>query len=101
MKRALISVSDKTNIVEFAKSLVELDFEIVSTGGTFKMLKEAGVAAIEIDEVTKFPECFEGRVKTLNTFVHGAILNRRDKQSHLDQAKELCVEAIDLVCVNL
>ncbi len=101
MKRALISVSDKTNIVEFAKSLVELDFEIISTGGTFKMLKEAGVSAIEIDEVTKFPECFEGRVKTLNPFVHGGILHRRDKQSHLDQAKELGVEAIDLVCVNL
>ncbi len=101
MKRALISVSDKTNIVEFAKSLVEQDFEIISTGGTFKMLKEAGVPAIEIDEVTKFPECFEGRVKTLNPFVHGGILHRRDKQSHLDQAKELGVEAIDLVCVNL
>ena len=101
MKRALISVSDKTNIVEFAKSLVTLDFEIISTGGTFKMLKEAGVSAIEIDEVTKFPECFEGRVKTLNPYVHGGILHRRDKQSHLDQAKELGVEAIDLVCVNL
>jgi len=101
MKRALISVSDKTNIVEFAKSLVELDFEIISTGGTFKMLKEAGVSALEIDEVTKFPECFEGRVKTLNPYVHGGILHRRDKQSHLDQAKELGVEAIDLVCVNL
>ena len=101
MKRALISVSDKSNIVEFAKSLVANDFEIISTGGTYKMLKEAGVAAIEIDEVTKFPECFEGRVKTLNPFVHGGILHRRDKQSHLDQAKELGVEAIDLVCVNL
>lgn len=101
MKRALISVSDKTNIVEFAKSLVELNFEIVSTGGTYKMLKESGVPAIEIDEVTKFPECFEGRVKTLNPYVHGGILHRRDKQSHLDQAKELGVEAIDLVCVNL
>ena len=101
MKRALLSVSDKSNIVEFAKSLVAHDFEIISTGGTFKMLKEAGVPAIEIDEITKFPECFEGRVKTLNPFIHGGILHRRDKQSHLDQAKELGVEAIDLVCVNL
>ncbi|MDH5464502.1 MAG: bifunctional phosphoribosylaminoimidazolecarboxamide formyltransferase/IMP cyclohydrolase [Thiovulaceae bacterium] len=101
MKRALISVSDKSNIVEFAQSLVGHGFEIISTGGTFKMLKEANVPAIEIDEVTKFPECFEGRVKTLNPFVHGGILHRRDKQSHLDQAKELGVEAIDLVCVNL
>lgn len=100
-KRALISVSDKSNIVEFAKSLVGFGFEIISTGGTFKQLKEAGVAAIEIDEVTKFPECFEGRVKTLNPYIHGGILHRRDKQSHLDQAKELNVEAIDLVCVNL
>jgi phosphoribosylaminoimidazolecarboxamide formyltransferase/IMP cyclohydrolase len=65
------------------------------------MLVENGLHAIEIDEVTKFPECFEGRVKTLNPFVHGGILHRRDKQSHLDQAKELGVEAIDLVCVNL
>jgi phosphoribosylaminoimidazolecarboxamide formyltransferase/IMP cyclohydrolase len=101
MKRALLSVSDKSNIVEFAKSLVSNGFEIISTGGTYKILVENGVKAIEIDEVTKFPECFEGRVKTLNPYVHGGILHRRDKQSHLDQAKELGVEAIDLVCVNL
>lgn len=101
MKRALLSVSDKSNIVEFAKSLIGLEYQIISTGGTYKMLKDAGVAAIEIDEVTKFPECFEGRVKTLNPYIHGGILHRRDKQSHLDQAKELGVEAIDLVCVNL
>ncbi|MBD3799768.1 MAG: bifunctional phosphoribosylaminoimidazolecarboxamide formyltransferase/IMP cyclohydrolase PurH, partial [Epsilonproteobacteria bacterium] len=101
MKRALLSVSDKSNIVEFAKSLIGLDYQIISTGGTYKMLKDAGVSAIEIDEVTKFPECFEGRVKTLNPYIHGGILHRRDKQSHLDQAKELGVEAIDLVCVNL
>ena len=66
MNRALLSVSDKSNIVEFAASLIHNGYEIISTGGTFKMLKEAGIAAIEIDEVTKFPECFEGRVKTLN-----------------------------------
>jgi phosphoribosylaminoimidazolecarboxamide formyltransferase / IMP cyclohydrolase len=101
MKRALLSVSDKSNIVEFAKSLVTNGYEIISTGGTYKILVENGIKAIEIDEVTKFPECFEGRVKTLNPFVHGGILHRRDKQSHLDQAKELGVEAIDLVCVNL
>ena len=101
MKRALLSVSDKSNIVEFAKSLVNNGFEIISTGGTYKILVENGVKAIEIDEVTKFPECFEGRVKTLNPYVHGGILHRRDKQSHLDQAKELGVESIDLVCVNL
>ena len=101
MKRALVSVSDKKGVVEFCNSLVKNGFEIISTGGTYKKLVEAGIKAIEIDEVTKFPECFEGRVKTLNPFVHGGILYRRDKESHLDQAKELGVEAIDLVCVNL
>lgn len=101
MPRALLSVSDKANIVEFATSLVGHGFEIISTGGTYKKLVQAGIKAIEINEVTKFPECFEGRVKTLNPYVHGGILHRRDKQSHLDQAKELNVEAIDLVCVNL
>ena len=100
-KRALLSVSDKSGIVEFAKRLEANGYEIISTGGTYKLIKEAGVNAIEIDEVTKFPECFEGRVKTLNPYIHGGILHRRDKQSHLDQAKELGVEAIDLVCVNL
>ncbi|MDT8339774.1 MAG: bifunctional phosphoribosylaminoimidazolecarboxamide formyltransferase/IMP cyclohydrolase, partial [Sulfurimonas sp.] len=101
MKRALVSVSDKNGVVDFCKSLVKNGFEIISTGGTYKILVEEGIKAIEIDEVTKFPECFEGRVKTLNPYVHGGILHRRDKQSHLDQAKELGVEAIDLVCVNL
>lgn len=101
MKRALVSVSDKTGVVEFCKSLVSNDFEIISTGGTYKLLVQNGVKAIEIDDITKFPECFEGRVKTLNPFVHGGILYRRDKESHVAQAKELGVEAIDLVCVNL
>ncbi|MDQ7059648.1 MAG: bifunctional phosphoribosylaminoimidazolecarboxamide formyltransferase/IMP cyclohydrolase [Sulfurimonas sp.] len=101
MKRALVSVSDKNGVVEFCNSLVKNGYEIISTGGTYKKLVEASIKAIEIDEVTKFPECFEGRVKTLNPFVHGGILHRRDKQSHLDQAKDLGVESIDLVCVNL
>ena len=99
--RALLSVSDKSGIVEFAKGLKELGWEIISTGGTYKVLKENGIDVVEIDEVTKFPECFEGRVKTLNPFIHGGILHRRDKQSHLEQAKELGVRGIDLVCVNL
>ncbi len=101
MKRALVSVSDKSGVVAFCNALVKNGFEIISTGGTYKILVESGIKAIEIDEVTKFPECFEGRVKTLNPFVHGGILHRRDKQSHLNQAAELGVEAIDLVCVNL
>ena len=99
--RALLSVSDKTGIVAFAKGLEALGWEIISTGGTFKALDEAGISAIEIDEVTKFPECFEGRVKTLNPFVHGGILYKRDDAAHMAQAKELGVEGIDLVCVNL
>ena len=99
--RALISVSDKSGVENFAKELVALGYEIISTGGTYKKLQEAGIAVIEANEVTKFPECFEGRVKTLNPFIHGGILHRRDKQSHLDQARELGVEGIDLVCVNL
>ena len=99
--RALLSVSDKEGIVEFAKGLVELGFEIISTGGTFKKLKEAGIDVIEIDKITKFPECFEGRVKTLNPYVHGGILYKRDDKKHQEEAKELQIEGIDLVCVNL
>ena len=99
--RALISVSDKSGVENFAKELVALGYEIISTGGTYNKLKDAGIAVIEANEVTKFPECFEGRVKTLNPFIHGGILHRRDKQSHIDEAKELGVEGIDLVCVNL
>ena len=99
--RALLSVSDKSGIVEFAKGLESMGWDIISTGGTYKRLSESGVAVIEIDEVTKFPECFEGRVKTLNPYVHGGILHKRNDKAHLEQAKELGVEGIDLVCVNL
>ena len=99
--RALISVSDKSGVENFAKELVSLGYEIISTGGTYNKLKDAGIKVIEANEVTKFPECFEGRVKTLNPYIHGGILHRRDKQSHIDEAKELGVEGIDLVCVNL
>lgn len=99
--RALLSVSDKRGIVEFAQGLEQLGWEIISTGGTFKQLNEAGVKVIEIDEVTKFPECFEGRVKTLNPYVHGGILHKRGDEAHVAQAQELGVEGIDLVCVNL
>jgi len=99
--RALISVSDKSGVVQFAKELESLGYEIISTGGTYKVLKENGIKVVEASEVTKFPECFEGRVKTLNPYIHGGILYRRDKQSHLDEAKELGIKGIDLVCVNL
>jgi len=99
--RALLSVSDKKGIVEFARALEKLGWELISTGGTYKTLKTAGISVIEIDEVTKFPECFEGRVKTLNPYVHGGILHKRGDAGHVAQAKELGVEGIDLVCVNL
>ncbi len=99
--RALLSVSDKNGIVEFARGLEKLGWEIISTGGTYKALSTAGIKVIEIDEVTKFPECFEGRVKTLNPYVHGGILHKRGDEAHVAQAKELGVEGIDLVCVNL
>lgn len=100
-KRALISVTDKSGIVEFGKSLVELGFEIISTGNTHKMLKEAGVEAITIDELTGFPEILDGRVKTLNPYVHGGILYRRDVQEHVDTVEKLSIKPIDMVVVNL
>ncbi len=99
--RALISVSDKTGVVDFAKSLEELGYEIVSTGGTFKLLQSEGVKALEISEVTKFPEMFDGRVKTLNPYIHGGILHRRDLPLHVETAKEHGIVGIDIVCVNL
>ncbi|CAA6802997.1 MAG: IMP cyclohydrolase (EC / Phosphoribosylaminoimidazolecarboxamide formyltransferase (EC [uncultured Campylobacterales bacterium] len=99
--RALLSVSDKTNIIDFASNLESLGFEIISTGGTYKILQENGVNVTQIDDITKFPECFDGRVKTLNPYVHGGILYRSDEDSHKAQAKELGISRIDLVCVNL
>jgi len=101
MKRALISVSDKTNIVEFTKGLVSNGFEIISTGGTKKVLDEAGINTISIDEVTNFPEMLDGRVKTLHPKVHGGLLALRDNEEHVKTVKENGIELIDLVCVNL
>jgi len=99
--RALLSVSDKKGIVIFAQGLRKMGWEIVSTGGTRKKLLEAGIEVVEIDEITKFPECFEGRVKTLNPYVHGGILYKRGDPGHVTQAKALGIKGIDLVCVNL
>ena len=101
MKRALVSVTNKDGIVEFCKGLIELDFEIVSTGGTLKKLQEAGINAIAIDDVTGFPEMLDGRVKTLHPMVHGGLLYRRDLESHVQTIKEHGIKPIDLVCVNL
>ena len=88
MRRALVSVTDKTGIVEFCKGLEALDFEIVSTGGTLKKLQEEGVKAIAIDDVTGFPEILDGRVKTLHPMVHGGLLFRRDVESHVKTVEE-------------
>ena len=99
-KRALISVSDKTGVVEFAKELAELGFEIVSTGGTFQTIKEAGIPVTYITDVTGFPEILDGRVKTLHPFVHGGILAMRTPE-HLQQLQDLGIAPIDLVAVNL
>jgi phosphoribosylaminoimidazolecarboxamide formyltransferase / IMP cyclohydrolase len=99
--RALISVSDKTGVVEFARALSELNIEIISTGGTFKTLKEAGIPVTPIDRITGFPECLDGRVKTLHPAVHGGILARRDLMDHMNQIKELGIDPIDIVAINL
>lgn len=100
VKRAMISVSDKTGVVEFARGLVELGVEIVSTGGTAKTLREAGVPVTYISDVTGFPEILGGRVKTLHPNVHGGILALRN-EGHLGQLKEHNITPIDLVAVNL
>ncbi|MDN5542798.1 MAG: bifunctional phosphoribosylaminoimidazolecarboxamide formyltransferase/IMP cyclohydrolase, partial [Acinetobacter sp.] len=99
IKRALISVSDKTGIVEFAQNLVALGVEILSTGGTYKLLKDNNIAVVEVSEHTGFPEMMDGRVKTLHPKIHGGILARRG----LDEAvmAEHNIDVIDLVVVNL
>ena len=100
-KRALLSVSDKTGIVEFAKELTSMGVELISTGGTEKMIKEAGIAVKNISEVTGFPECLDGRVKTLHPAVHGGILAMRSNQAHMAQLESLNIETIDMVVINL
>ena len=100
-KRALISVTDKSGVVEFARELNNLGYEVISTGNTFKTLKENGISAITIDEVTKFPEMLDGRVKTLNPYIHGGILFKRDNESHVNTVNEYNIGSIDLVVVNL
>jgi len=100
-KRALISVSNKDGILEFAKELVALDYEILSTGGTKKMLQDNNVPVTAVDEVTKFPEILDGRVKTLNPLIHGGLLGKFDDPSHQAQMNEHGIEPIEIVCVNL
>ncbi len=100
-KRALVSVSDKTGLVEFVKGLQAAGWQIIATGGTQKLLEESGVKTIGISEVTGFPEICDGRVKTLHPKVHGALLARRDEPSHMEALAQNGIELIDLVCVNL
>lgn len=101
IKNAIISVSDKTGIVEFAKRLADIGINIISTGGTEKALRDAGIEVRNISEVTGFPECLDGRVKTLHPRIHAGILAMRDKKEHMDQLKELDIDTIDMVVVNL
>ncbi len=101
IKRALISVSDKTGVVDFARKLHDAGVEIVSTGGTMKVLKEAGVPVTYVSDVTGFPEIMDGRVKTLNPYIHGGILAVRDDPRHQKEMKEHKITPIDLVAVNL
>ena len=101
MRRALFSVSDKQGVAKFAASLESLGWEIIATGGTMKLLQEAGLKVINISEITGFPEICDGRVKTLHPKVHGALLGRRDLESHRKELKENGIEYIDMVCVNL
>lgn len=101
IKRALVSVSDKTGIVDFAKELAALGIEIISTGGTADLLKKNGIKVTGISEVTGFPECLDGRVKTLHPKVHAGLLAIRNNPEHMRQLKELGIEPIDMVVVNL
>ena len=99
--RALLSVTDKTGIVDFGRGLVQLGFELLSTGGTAKALREAGLTVTDVAEVTQFPEMLDGRVKTLHPMVHGGLLGDRTNPGHVAQMEEAGIQGIDLVCVNL
>jgi phosphoribosylaminoimidazolecarboxamide formyltransferase/IMP cyclohydrolase len=100
-KRALISVTDKSGIVQLAQELVNLGFEILSTGGTAKALQSAGISVTEVSAYTGFPEIMDGRVKTLQPKIHGGLLGRRNDPKHREQMKSLGIEPIDLLVVNL
>ncbi|HUQ49820.1 MAG TPA: bifunctional phosphoribosylaminoimidazolecarboxamide formyltransferase/IMP cyclohydrolase [Terriglobales bacterium] len=101
IRRAILSVTDKTGLVEFARQLSVAQVELVSTGGTAKLLRESGIAVKDISELTGFPEMLDGRVKTLHPKVHGGILHVRDNPTHASAVKEHGIEAIDMVVVNL
>ena len=101
IKRALISVSDKTGILEFARELAGFGVQIISTGGTAKSLRDNGIAVTEVANVTNFPEMMDGRVKTLHPKIHGAFLALRDNDEHVASMQEHGIEPIDLVVISL
>jgi phosphoribosylaminoimidazolecarboxamide formyltransferase/IMP cyclohydrolase len=101
IKKALISVSNKKGIVEFAEALTRMDVEILTTGGTGKALRDAGVSVKEVSEYTGFPEMLDGRVKTLHPKIHGGLLCRRDKPEDMEEIKKHGIDTIDMVVVNL
>lgn len=101
VRRALLSVSEKRGLTKFAQELQEFEIEILSTGGTARILRDAGLSVVEVSEVTGFPEMLEGRVKTLHPRIHGGILARRDRKEHMIQLGEHGIRPIDLVVVNL
>src|SRR6266851_3541343 len=101
IRRALISVSDKTGIVEFARELKHCGVEIISTGGTAKTLRDAGIEVRDVSDVTGFPEMMDGRIKTLHPKIHGALLGVRDNPEHRAAMREQEIEPIDMVVVNL
>lgn len=101
IKRALVSVSEKSGIVDFVKELVKLDIEIISTGGTANTLRDAGIAVKDVSELTGFPEIMDGRVKTLHPLIHGGILARREELAHMKSVEALEIPLIDLIVVNL
>jgi phosphoribosylaminoimidazolecarboxamide formyltransferase/IMP cyclohydrolase len=101
IKRALLSVSDKTGLLDFARALAAAGVEMLSTGGTAKAIRDAGLPVIDVSDYTGFPEMLDGRVKTLHPKVHGGILGRRDLPEHVATMQEHGIGNIDLVCVNL
>lgn len=101
MKRALISVSDKTGVCEFAAALANNGYEIISTGGTAKILKEHGLKVLNVSDITGFPECLDGRVKTLHPKIHAGILAMRNNASHMQKLEELGIQTIDIIAINL
>src|SRR5262249_29893172 len=101
VQRAILSVTDKAGIVEFARKLADMGIELVSTGGTARLLRDSGIKVKDISELTGFPEMLDGRVKTLHPKVHGGILHRRADASHRNAVAEHGIPAIDMVVVNL